>query len=119
MKAILNRLHSPDVADLAAFSPESADFGFLLQLMVGPKDAEGEESFDLTVCTPGWLATRLTDSPLPGRGYLFVREYSFRVLESYLRKQVERVEGSTWAEVASKLSRLGQWEFEDYAEEPV
>src|SRR4051812_21882126 len=119
MRAVLRRLHSPDVADLPAFAPESAEFGFLLQLMIGPEDGDGEESFDLVVCTPGWLAQRLVDRPLLGRGYLFVQEYRFQALESYLRRLVEQVEGTSWGEVAGKLSRFALWEFEDYQEAPA
>jgi hypothetical protein len=51
MQAELKRLHSPDVIDLNAFRP-NGPFGFLLQAMVGPQGAEGDEAFDVVVCTP-------------------------------------------------------------------
>jgi pimeloyl-ACP methyl ester carboxylesterase len=35
---------------------DPAEFSFLARLIVGPPDSPGEESFDITVCTPEWLA---------------------------------------------------------------
>ncbi|MEU0881897.1 Imm8 family immunity protein [Lentzea sp. NPDC005914] len=32
-----------------------------------------------------------------------------------VRSAIERVEGATWAEVAERLTRLGHYEFDDYA----
>jgi hypothetical protein len=116
MRATIKRCHSPDIDDLRTFAPTGRDFGFLLQILVGPLDHDGEETFDIVVCTAGWLAQRLTDSPLSGRGYLFVRSYDFPTIEAYLRRHVEAASGTTWEEIASKLSRLAHWEFDDYPE---
>jgi hypothetical protein len=61
MEAQLKSLHSPDVPNLESWVPEDpASWVFLLQAMIGPKNAEGEESFDIMVCTPSWLATTLS-----------------------------------------------------------
>ena len=35
-------------------------------------------------------------------------------LRSFLTRRVEAATGATWQEVAGKVARLGQWEFEDY-----
>jgi hypothetical protein len=56
MQAVLKGLHSIDIADLENFAPHEEDnFGFVLRAMLGPMNREGEESFDITVCTPKWL----------------------------------------------------------------
>lgn len=65
-------LHSPDFADLAAFQPEASSFGFLVQVIAGPNDHEGEESFDVIVCSPTWLSEQ--DVPLIGRHHLIVNK---------------------------------------------
>jgi hypothetical protein len=53
VRAEVRRFHSPDIADLAAYAPpDPTSFAFLLQVMAGPKQGEGEESFDVEVCTP-------------------------------------------------------------------
>jgi len=55
--AEIKRLHSPDVYDLATFAPDDPeDFGFLLQIMAGTLGSEGEESFNVVVCTPRWVS---------------------------------------------------------------
>jgi hypothetical protein len=117
MRAELRRLHSPDVADMASWSPDDDQFAILVQLMVGPADAPGEESFDLTLCTPGWLAHRVqTERIVDARHHLIVDAYDYDSVERYLRQRVADCEGESWKEVAEKVGRLGKWEFEDYRE---
>lgn len=35
-------------------------------------------------------------------------------VERFLRKLIQNVEGTDWSEVAAKIGRLAQHEFEDY-----
>lgn len=37
---------------------EAEHLAFDVRLILGPADGPGEESFDLTVCSPEWLAAR-------------------------------------------------------------
>lgn len=117
MRAVIRGFHSPDVRDLADFQPEDPDvWGISLQVLVGPENAMGEESFDLTVCTPGWLAKQLGEDEMRwGRHYLLLKNYDWERLEPFLRRQFEGVEGETWLEIAALLGRYGRWEFEDYS----
>lgn len=117
MKAALRRLHSPDVYDLSSWAPEDEDFGIIVQLLVGPEGRPGEESFDITLCTPGWLAERVRkDGIIDARHHVVVDAYDYDRIERYLRDRVSQLEGSSWDELAQRLSRLGHWEFEDYRE---
>ena len=116
MRAKLKRVHSPDILDFSTYWPEDpANFGFLLQMRVGPDDQDGEEAFDLTVCTPKWLTQnyRLEDIVV-GRHKLIVFEYDFHRLLRFLEAFCQRCTGSTWEEVAAQVSQLGRWEFESY-----
>ena len=116
MKAELRRMHSPDVADLRSWSPASEGFAVLVQLMVGHSDGPGEESFDVTVCTAGWLAERAaTEGVVDARHHVVVDSYNHDRIEQYFTRRVAACDGSTWQEVAAKVGRLGRWEFEDYA----
>lgn len=118
MYAELKWLHCPDIYDLERYQPEDPEkFAFLLQAMVGPKGEEGEESFDIEVCTPRWLEeTYSMDEIIVGRHYLIVREYNYPRIVAAIKKFLQSCSGENWNAVGEKVSRLGKWEFEDYTE---
>jgi hypothetical protein len=104
------------VYDLESFAPaDPTCFGFLLQAMFGPEAARGEESFDILVCTPSWLASEVErEGIVNGRHTLIVAAYDLSRIRSFLTAYANTCTGETWHEAALKLSRLGKWEFEDY-----
>lgn len=112
----LKSIHSPDILDLEAFQPEDdGNFCFLLQAMFGSEDAEGEESFDIVVCTPQWLEQNMSkDELVVGRHHLIVKEYNIERLRSFLSEYGRQCEADSWDEAAQRLSRISKWEFEDY-----
>lgn len=115
MMGKLKGLHSPDVPSLSTWVPESAEFAILIQIVAGPPDSPGEESFDVTLCTPGWVKAQAErEGVFSARHHLIVVEYSYDKVYQYISKYLSTCTGSTWNEVAMKISRLGHWEFEDY-----
>jgi hypothetical protein len=99
--------------------PVRDDFAFLLQILVGPQDAPGEESFDVFVCTPRWLLHNHQPTDIvEGRHNLIVFEYDFERLSDFITNRVTACEGRTWQELGERIGRLGKWEFEDYNEAP-
>lgn len=117
MNAELRRIHSPDAVDLAVWRPDGPSWSLHLQLMVGPAGAPGEESFDVTLCSPTWLAARASrDGIVALRHYYLCENYDYEALASYFARRVEFCTGSAWPEVAAQLSRIGHWEFEDYVD---
>jgi hypothetical protein len=116
MQAVMKSLHSTDIADVETYLPDEEDnFGFTLRVMVGPMNQEGEESFDIIVCTPKWLMEKYGASDvLLGLHKLIVFKYDYPRLRQFIEKYLMRCSGNTWAEVAQKVSLLGQWEFEGY-----
>ena len=95
--------------------PDAEDFTLVIRVMVGPRGAEGEESFDIKVCSSKWLAQQVNEEGFVwGRHYLFVDHFDPARIEKIITKFVERCSGETWEEVARKLGRLAYWEFEDY-----
>lgn len=119
MNATIRRFHSPDVSDLNSWTPpDPTCFGFLLQVLVGPQDAEGEESFDFVVCTPDWLRERRGEQAVVlGRHHILLFEYDFERIKKALTEIVGKASGESWPDVASKIARYGRWEFEDYGEQ--
>jgi hypothetical protein len=116
VKPVLKRLHSPDAFDLRNFSPpDPRCFGLLLQAMFGPEHQDGEESFDIVVCTPKWIEMEVERKQVvDGRHHMIVREFDLQQVQSFLVRYANECVGKTWEEAATKLSRLGKWEFEDY-----
>lgn len=116
MYAELKGAHSPDVEDLHRFQPSVADnFGFLLQIEVGPAGSDTADTFDIMVCTPEWLKrhNKPTDILIP-LNYLIVFEYDFSRIMGFIEKYCSKCSGETWEEVATQVGRLGRWEFEGF-----
>lgn len=118
MRARLMDLFSPDIPELESWTPPNPQrFGFLVQMSIGAYEGDGEDLFDVVVCSPAWLADRMTDHELQsGRHHLFTKTYDWPRIEAYLRTRIESEDAETWEELASRLGRLGMWEFEDYRE---
>jgi hypothetical protein len=116
MHAALKGLYSTDVPDAETYLPNEEDnFGFVLRAMVGPLDGDGQESFDIVVCTPKWLLEKHGSSDiLLGLHKLIVFKYDYLRLRQFIEKFLMRCSGETWGEIAKKVSLLGHWEFEGY-----
>jgi hypothetical protein len=96
---------------------DAAGFAFGARLMIGRQGGPGEESFDLTVCSPEWLAERCRNGePINGLHHVIVDWESFdkRVLRRWLQDRVDAVGAATWQGIADRLGRIGWWEFGGY-----
>jgi Immunity protein 8 len=116
IRAELRCLHSPDADPLENYRPHGP-FGLLVMALVGPQGACGEESFAFTLCTPEWFTSKNLPRPTSlaiGRHFIFVQKFDYAMLEKFVRDYCAACEGETWQDVATKLGRLGHWEFEDY-----
>lgn len=118
MHPVLKYLHSPDVENLDWYKPKDENcFCLLIQAMFSPEGVEGEESFDIIVCTPKWLEKQLEqESIILGKHHLFVKKYNIDNIKSFISKFAQTCEGNSWDDVALKLSQIGKWEFFDYKE---
>ncbi len=84
-------------------------------MLVGPSDGPGEESFDVLVCTPGFLAREASQfGPRIGRHLLIVEAMDIANVKRFLEHQVSVLEAPSWSELASKIGQIGKWEFEEY-----
>jgi hypothetical protein len=117
MRAKIRHILSPDLDLQSDTVEEPTNFGALLQLLVGPSDGPGEESFEVIVCTPEWLRREVKEKgPIIGRHYLFVERYNPSQIVRFLHGQVESLEAETWKALGEKIGRIGSWEFEDYSD---
>jgi hypothetical protein len=114
MRAVLKSLDlEPDPVTLPG---DPAEFALHARMIVGPADGPGEESFDVTVCTPGWLSRAADGGFYDARHHVVVNLDFFdrNALQAWLARRVESVQADTWKELGERLGRLGYWEFEDY-----
>ena len=118
MRAELKRLDlEPDPATLPA---EAESFSFIARMLIGPRGSSGEESFDVVVCSPEWLAARCREVGLyDARHHLVVNVEQFdkRQLRTWLESRVNSVHAQTWTQIGERIGRLGYWESEDYQPE--
>lgn len=118
MKAEVKNIYSPGLENLTEFQPnEINNFCVLFRVLVGPKGGEGEESFDIQICTPLWLLSNIKkDEVVLLRHCLIVLEYDYNRICARIKSLIENEYGQTWKELAEKIARIGYWEFEDYTE---
>ncbi len=116
MRAEIKSLFSLNIDDLDRFVPANPlVFRVPIRLIAGPQGEEGEESFDFEVCSPDWLATEIAEGEvILLRHRVLMKSFNFEAVRNFVERFVHGCEGATWDDVASKLGRLGHWEFEDY-----
>lgn len=104
--------------DLEAYVPANAEsFGIEVTAHIGLRGSEGADNFSIIVCTPQWLSEQSFEKGFRwGAHYLFVTRWDLRVVRRAITDMCRHTEGPDWAAIATKLSRYGYWEFEDYRE---
>ena len=116
MKANLRSLSTSDgnpLADITAEDPNN--FAIAVRAFIGPRDGPGEESFDLLVVAPAWLAEHPGEKGVRwGRHLLILNRWDASVVGRAISDIVGRVEGRTWPEVSAALSCFADWEFDNY-----
>ncbi|WP_328407937.1 Imm8 family immunity protein [Nocardia sp. NBC_00403] len=118
MKAELKGIYSPD-ADLTDGSAELSVDTLLVQLMIGPENAPGEESFDVIVCTPEGHARASDSRGSEAKEYtLILDRIDIALVRRYVDDFLRDLERPTWEELATEISRIGKWEFQDYRRGP-
>jgi hypothetical protein len=116
-------IKSIEITEFPSLNPEDylpddfEDFQCIFGLQIGPVGSGDSELFHVTVCTPKFLAEACKrDGFIWGRHRLIVLEYNLESITQILVKFVGNYSGKSWHEVATKVSRIANWEFEDYVE---
>jgi len=83
-----------------------------------PRASRGEESFDITVCSPEWLARACSKAGgiLNSRHHLVVtvEDFDKRAVQAWLAARVQEVEADPWGGIGDYLEPACPLEFEDY-----
>ena len=118
ISAKVRSIYSLEIENLDEYVPEDSDlFSVPIRVIVGPSGLDGEESFDIVVCSPEWLKIQCRkDGFVLGRHLLIVEHFEIGAVRSIITKSIESISGNSWKEVAIAVSRIGYWEFEGYHE---
>lgn len=101
----------------AEFQPMDDPGCVWIEFEVGPLGEEGGDLFQLLACTPDWLIGEVERSGARwGRALLIVPRIQSDEIVNQIESQLSRLSASTWIELATKISRIAIWEFEDYVE---
>jgi hypothetical protein len=117
MRAVLRSLDSIDAPDgLELYSPpDPRSFGIVVTATIGEPDSEGGDLFYFHVVGPDWFAANAPGKGFRwGRGHLVVDHWDADLVRRAIADLCRHVEGGDWGEVARKIARYGQWEFDDY-----
>jgi hypothetical protein len=118
IRAELTRILCSDVpnGDFSEFHPDDpACFSCALQLLVGIHNQGGAESFQLTLCSPQWLAqNHAQEDVIIGKNLLIILDFNYPRIVAWLNHYIERCTGETWLDLVKPLTRIAHWEFDDY-----
>jgi hypothetical protein len=124
--------HVPSILPEFEESPVGAThFAFNCLILIGPEGEDGEDRFDVFVCSPAWLAANFTaveattgrrlfpwartepnDRAVFTPGLLLMPTWSLEALAEAIDLICERCQGPDWPTVASRLTRYLDWEYE-------
>ncbi len=107
----LKGLMSPDLIDDQR-PPMPSNCRVLVEAEIGPSESDGSEIFSFEVCTPS--ALEADSRPTWLKGVLLVESFDWHSVEQAILQYLMQCSGDSWDEIARKLSRQLNWEFEDY-----
>lgn len=105
-----------DSFDIASFSPEIPDnFCIWPTLTIAPDDISGGHLFQVAICTPKWLAHRVSQEKICAlRHVILLEEFNFELIKQKILEIIQESTRSSWDESVKVLCRHFAWEFEDY-----
>lgn len=115
--------------------PDPEHFGLNAQVLIGTEEDDLSDSFDLTVCTPSWLAAQvdagswdcfrggslraMPETVVAGAALWFMRRWNPRDFKAAVQAVCDVASpGPDWGVVACRIGRRIPWEsdfrFDDY-----
>lgn len=102
---------------------DPSHFGIWVQAFIGSTDDDLVDSFDILVCTPGWLAEHFDDERLSrwpfeapdllfGSRCVFMERWDYEILTSAVKGLCDAHEAADWGTLANRIGRFLPWEFD-------
>ncbi len=114
MKPELKALDCMDHDPIESWQPLSAtDVDYSLCLHIGPTDQQGTDLFYVNVLSEA-AARMLNTDEFAQRKKIVVKDYSWNAVVRAIDDIIRQIEGADWSEIAKKLSKEFDWEFENY-----
>ena len=105
----LKNLLSVDL-EYGKFPVDPEDCEIYCQADIGPMGMDAADIFFLIVVTSKHLA-KMSGNRW-GKGYLIVESFSWQIVENAIEKLLSHCSGTDWTDVANKLKRLLDWEWD-------
>ena len=102
--------------NLNTYSPEiPRNFCVWLTLTIGSESEEGNNLFQVGICTVTWLSHQLSiNNAYILRHLILVEKFDFELIKDSIYKIIKIAERSSWEESVQVLCRYFSWEFEDH-----
>lgn len=72
-------------------------------MLIGPQDSPGDETFQITVCTPQAITALLDrDGVVVGHHLLLVSDIDPAKIEAFLHDRLRRLDGNSWGDLARR-----------------
>lgn len=123
MKAELRTVMSSEFNVEKERPPDPHYFCVGVEMGIGTEDHPGSDYFQIQICSPEWLEKHwgkelFLDESTPfvwdKRPLLIAAHFSFPEIKAFLEKEISQVTGNDWEEIAEKINRFSQWEFDNY-----
>lgn len=120
MRSIINSFICVDHDPLYLYQPEDISmFHFWVEISVGIESEEGEELFQVFICSQKWLEKKIKENTFfIGLYSIIMYEYNYDILCSILNK-LFCIEGNNYEEISNKLSQIGLSEYQRYIRSDV
>jgi hypothetical protein len=118
MKPKLKGFYSIDIPEgPPTLPPDVEDCWIVVQAEIGPELSEACDVFTFYVCTIKFLQRILSKQSYQyGKSVILMEKFSWEIIENSIKEICGGTQGDSWEEIAARLSKYWDWEFEDYRE---
>lgn len=93
---------------------DPTDVNYLLCLHIGPEGGQGSDLFYVHVLSEAVALQLAIDGVARHKKAIVIQHYAWSTVMSDVTQILDKVEGTSWTEIAQKLGQWLDWEFENY-----